>query len=74
MTCRAMTGAFHRASQSYGSDASFRWSGPDGAQQVECRYEAKDAPGMLCHLLTTQAMTLDDARRQLAAWSGKVAV
>lgn len=76
MICRASTGSFLRNSQAAGSDSGFRWSGPDGEPRVTCAYEARDGDAMLCHLLATHAMTLDAARRQLAAWiiGGKVAV
>jgi hypothetical protein len=65
MLCDRRTGPFRDEPQAYGPTRHL-WTGPDGEPKVPCGYTARDADAMLCHLLVTHTMTLDQARRAVA--------
>ena len=64
LVCNRPTGPFLDEPQPSGP-IRHRWTGPDGAPKVLCRYVARDMDALLCHLLATHAMTLGEARRSV---------
>jgi hypothetical protein len=64
LVCTRPTGPYLAEPQSSGPHRQ-HWTGPDGEPKVPCGYEAKDMDGLLCHLLATHEMTLEQARRSV---------